>query len=78
MTLYLLHYNNFYNHHIMVEDTLSDYLQYQIGSPITNVNFIPGDGVDTQQIVNWNDNIPDYLIALDSDNTFTRWFVIEA
>lgn len=52
MNLYLLHYNNYYNRIVKKEETLSDYLPYQIGETIENINFIPNDFINTEQIVN--------------------------
>lgn len=77
MNLYLLHYNNYYNRIVKKEETLSDYLPYQIGETIENINFIPNDFINTEQIVNWQDKDPDYLIVADEDNNIvSRWFVI--
>lgn len=77
MNLYLLHYNNYYNRIVKKEETLSDYLPYQIGETIENINFIPNDFINTEQIVNWQDKDPDYLIVADKDNNIvSRWFVI--
>ena len=52
MNLYILKYNNYYNRTIKKEDSLTDYLQYQLGNVIQGVSFNPGDGVATQQVVN--------------------------
>lgn len=77
MNLYLLHYNNYYNRIVKKEETLSDYLPYQIGNVIENINFIPNDFINTEQIVNWQDKDPDYLIVADEDsNIVSRWFVV--
>lgn len=77
-TLYLLHYNNYYNRIVKKEDTLEAYQQYVIGDPIQNVNFIPNDFINTEQIVNWQDEDPDYLIVADEDNNIvSRWFVVD-
>lgn len=79
-TLYLLHYNNYYNRVVKKEDTISGYQEYLIGeNPIQGVNFIPNDYVDTQQIVNWPEGLtnPDYLVVVDEDqNINSRWFII--
>lgn len=78
MTLYLLHYNNFFNRIIKTETSLADYLDYSLGS-IQNVNFNPNDGVDTEQIVNWSGDTPDYVVCVNEQSQIdSRWFVIEA
>lgn len=78
-TLYLLHYNNYYNRQVKKEANLSDYLRYQIGFPIQGVNFIPNDFINTTQIVNWNNANPDYVVIVDEENNInSRWFVISS
>lgn len=78
--LYLLHYNNYYNRQVKRESSLSGYLKYQLGSTITNVNFIPNDYIDTTQIINWDeDGDPDYLVVVDENNKInSRWYIISA
>lgn len=81
MTLYLLNYNNFFNRIIKTETSISGYMPYVLGS-LANVNFNPNDGVDTEQIINWSGEIPDYIVCTESTAGNTgidsRWFVIEA
>ena len=78
MTLYLLHYNNYFNRIIKTETALEDYLDYSLGS-IQNVNFNPADGVDTEQIINWSGDTPDYVVCVNEQSQIdSRWFVIEA
>ena len=78
MTLYLLHYNNYFNRIVKTETALADYLDYSLGS-IQNVNFNPNDGVDTEQIVNWSGDTPDYVVCVNEQSQIdSRWFVIEA
>ena len=78
MTLYLLHYNNYFNRIIKTETSLADYLDYSLGS-IQNVNFNPNDGVDTEQIINWSGDTPDYVVCVNEQSQIdSRWFVIEA
>lgn len=78
MTLYLLHYNNYFNRIIKTETSLADYLDYSLGS-IQNVNFNPSDGVDTEQIINWSGDTPDYVVCVNEQSQIdSRWFVIEA
>ena len=81
MNLYFLNYNNYYNRIVKKEDTLEGYLQYLVGEPVQHViNWNPGDGVDTQQILNsWNYPTPDYMLAVTEDGEIdSRWFVIDA
>ena len=76
MTLYLLHYNNFFNRIIKTETSLADYLDYSLGS-IQNVNFNPNDGVDTEQIINWSGDTPDYVVCVNEQSQIdSRWFVM--
>lgn len=90
-TLYLLKYNNYYNRIVKRETSLSGYQPYQVkflGSDsdlngntavIQNVNFIEGDYINTQQVINWGGDIPDYVVV-QSETTaaLTRWFVISS
>ena len=90
MTLYLLKYNNYYNRIVKYENDLNGYLAvnenseylYQLGMPLTKINFNPNDGVLTSQVINWNNEIPDYVLVTSDDptdtNIYSRWFVIEA
>ena len=86
-TLYLLHYNDYYNRLIKREDTISDYIKLDAGlengepktvlGNIDKVNFIPNDYIHAQQIINWDGENPDYVIVVDEDgNINSRWFVI--
>lgn len=83
MLLYLLHYNNYYNRMHKKESNIFSYMDYRVNSnlmtnPIT-CNFNPNDGVTTKQIINWDGDIPDYIVASETGNEITsRWFVIEA
>ena len=78
MTLYLLHYCNYFNRIVKTEVSLADYLDYSLGS-IENVNFNPSDGVDTEQIINWSGDTPDYVVCVNEQSQIdSRWFVIEA
>lgn len=88
-TLYLLHYNNYYNRIVKKESSLSDYLQYLVtvsgqsidsnnnSNVITGVNFNPNDYINTTQVVNWDGDDPDYLIVEeDSTGKLSRWFIV--
>ena len=66
MNIYLLNYNNYYNRICKKEDTLTDYLNYQVGDTIQGVNFNPNDGVNTELIVNTNQRA-NYLLAVEDD-----------
>lgn len=88
-TLYLLDYNNYYNRIVKKENSLSDYQNYLVKykgaqndsngntAVITGVNFIENDFVDTQQVVNWGGDLPNYVIVVNEDNSIaSRWFVV--
>lgn len=79
MNLYILKYNNYYNRTIKKEDSLTDYLEYQLGNVIQGVAFNPGDGIATQQVVNLSeDQIGDYLLAVNEYNEIdSRWFILD-
>ena len=69
MNLYILKYNNYYNRTIKKEDSLTDYLQYQLGNVIQGVSFNPRDGINTTQVVNRDKSeIGDYLSAVNENN----------
>lgn len=80
MDLYLYRFNNYYNRIVKKFDNLNGYGEYLHVE--TGVNFIPNDGISTSQIVNYNGEIPDYLICVErsasADVINSRWFVIEA
>lgn len=93
MLLYLLKYNNYYNRVVKREESLSQYLRYQVrfhsgiesfiqdqngnSAVIEDVNFIEGDFVNTTQVVNWGGELPDYVVVVDEDQIKSRWFVVE-
>lgn len=102
--IYLLHFNNYYNRIIKRYETLDEYLALDDGNVdedgnkrpevvlghFDKVNFIPNDGVDTSQVVNWNGTHPDYLLVTESvedgvddeghktyrEDIVSRWFVV--
>ena len=86
MNLYFLQYNNYYNRIFRREETVADYLEYMCGgnvlypNPMTNVNFIPGDGViTTPDAFNWDGDHPDYVLVVDENGEIdSRWFVVES
>lgn len=77
--LYFLNYNNYFNRQVKQLETIADYQPYVI-DVLQNVNlWNPGDGMMTEQVVNWdNEQNPNYVLAETTDGNFTRWFVIEA
>lgn len=80
MNLYFMKYNNYYNRIIKKLDTINDYYNTYNAIIKENVNFNPNDNVNTTLTVNWDRNwTPDYLLVEDpNNNTFTRWFVLDA
>lgn len=89
MQLLLLHYNNYFNRIIKKEDTVAKYMNadshYRVAS---NINFNPGDGVNTSLILGLGQNGTlfdvdefDYLVAYEVVNDTSvirsRWFVLE-
>lgn len=90
-TLYLLHYNNYYNRKVKKETSLSAYSNYLVKykgqendqngntAVVQGVNFYEGNFVDTAQVVNWMGDAPDYLVVGDEEqNIQSRWFVTDA
>lgn len=78
-TLIFLTYNNYYNRIVKKEETLSDYLEYELFR-LSATNFNPADGVNTTHIINMEDGFyPDYMIVIDETNEIvSRWFIIES
>ena len=89
MQLLLLHYNNYFNRIIKKEDTVAKYMNadahYRVAS---NINFNPGDGVNTSLILGLGQNGNlfdveefDYLVAYEIVDNITkidsRWFILE-
>lgn len=78
MTLYLLKYNNYYNRTLKKFDTIDEYSSFVVAT-FEGVNFNPNDGAQTEQIVNYNGEMPDYLIVVDETGTIdSRWYIIES
>lgn len=77
-TLYLLNYNNYYNRIFKREDSLTEYLNYEVAT-VRDYNFNPNDHVAAKIVVNIDDDIsPDYVVVIDDTNTIvSRWFVVE-
>ena len=66
-SVYLLHYNNYYNRIVKKESTLAGYLldAYLLDS-FDNVNFVDNDGVNTTYVCNTDTN-PDYIVVANGD-----------
>lgn len=59
-------YNNYYNRIIKV-DNFGELVQYTHHN-LNNINFVPGNDINTEQVINWNqDWMPNY-IAITNDN----------
>lgn len=78
--LYFLKYNNYYNRLLLREDNLTAYLPYMVSNtPVQNVNFIPGNGVNTIYTANLpTGNAADYLLVVEDNNIKSRWFIIDS
>ena len=81
--IYLLKFNNYYNRQVKKYDSLSGYSSYLCAgvlstNPLTGVNFIPNDGVNTTQVINWDGETPDYLLVCEDRTIVSRWFIIES
>lgn len=76
-SVYLLHYNNYYNRIVKKESTLAGYLldAYLLDS-FDGVNFVDNDGVNTTYVCNTDTN-PDYIVVANGNVITSRWYVIE-
>ena len=90
MQLLLLHYNNYFNRIIKKKDTLADYKAADADyKEVYNINFNPGDGVNTSIVLGLGQNGAlfagdgefDYLVASEIVNNTnvinSRWFIVE-
>lgn len=82
MNIYFLKYNNYFNRTFRRENSLIDYVGYEVGRTIDVKLFTPGDGVNTSVVVNIDlkaaGTSPDYAIVQDDQgNIESRWFVME-
>lgn len=77
--IYLYSFNNYTNRIVKKYDTIAEYGD-PLYSIIDSVNFKPGDGVTTKQIVYFDGaSKADYLVYTDiAGNIISRWFVIES
>lgn len=83
MNLTFLKYNNYYNRIVKSEEHIDGYTTDVYHKTFNNLNFNPGDGVDTEIVINWNDGWnPDYLVCYVEDGNDaiikSRWFVLSS
>lgn len=78
---YLVGFNVYSNRQIIKYFSLDEYDYHsQNHYDTSDINFNPNDGVNTENVVNWDidGEAPDYLIAYDlNGNIVSRWFVVE-
>lgn len=80
--LYFLVYNNSYNQTFRRENSLADYLPYQVGQTIGTYLWNENDGVSASVTLNYEPTVPhnepDYCVVTDEDGIIlSRWFVVE-
>lgn len=81
MTLYLFEYNNYYNRIVKRLPTIQDYEEEgNLLYSISNINFIPNDGISTEHIINYDADTGNYVIITDgpNDEIISRWFITES
>lgn len=90
MQLLLLHYNNYFNRIIKKKDTIADYKSADANyKEVSNINFNPGDGVNTSIVLGLGQNDSvfegddefDYLVTYETVDNINvikgRWFILE-
>lgn len=78
-TLYLLHFNNYYNRIVEAYEYPEYYEDYLLPEgKIQGINFIPNDNLNTTQVINWKGADPDYILVIEGNDIKSRWFVINA
>lgn len=88
MTLYLMHFNNYYNRQVKFYDSIDKYPGYLYIESGSNLNFNPNDGVNTTFTAGRAGNPyyghADYCIITEPHPTISgievivsRWFIIE-
>ena len=88
MTLYLMHFNNYYNRQVKFYDSIDEYPGYLYIESGSNLNFNPNDGVNTTFVAGRAGNPyyghADYCIITEPHPTISgielivsRWFIIE-
>lgn len=88
-SLLLLHYNNYYNRTYKRKSSVQEYVNedLQESEIFANVNFVPGDGINTEVTLGYGTNPDgefaagcdyDYCVAFDSSSQsiLSRWFVM--
>lgn len=77
-TIKLLKYNNYFNRIIMKAGETANYYDDFVLYTQSLVNFNPNDGVNTEIVLNTNEQ-GDYVIVVAEDGTTinSRWFVLE-
>jgi hypothetical protein len=66
------------------KDLIVAYMEYMCQPrEIDDVNpyqmdFIPGDGVYTDAVINWGGDNPDYVVITEGNTIISRWYVIES
>ena len=77
-TIYLLNYENYFNRKCAKPQT--NVLNYEdnILAEFDNINFNPNDGVNTELIVNYKGEQPNYLLVVDGyPLVASRWWIID-
>lgn len=83
--IHLLNYNSYYNRQLKREETLDDYLHYEIApyqddsGNLRDINIKIGDGVSCKtEALFWKHEEPNYCILEDRETgNISRWFVME-
>lgn len=74
---FLKDYNKYFNRIIKRPEIYTDFMDNE-KVVLSNINFIPNDGVNTEQIINWNkDWKPDYMVELESTPPTPKTPIIE-
>lgn len=89
-TIVLMNYENYYNRRCLPPKQFiinpaipgeNDY-EKNIITTFSNINFNPNDGVNTELVINWDGEMPNYLIVSDGYSLFlptdTRWYVLNS
>lgn len=85
--LFLRNFSNYFNRTVKRLETADEYLNAVSDdgyASFSNINFVPGDGVATTQVINWVSLTypiewqPDYMVAIKDGSISSRWFVVES
>lgn len=76
----LCNYENYYNRRCLPPKRLvDDYRDYIIHVTPSSINFNPNDGINTELVVNWDGEHPNYLLINEIGGLVaSRWYVLEA